>query len=386
VRTWAFIIFVSLFLLEGAQADAPASTQPSDEQTAFATRLEHAMNAGDEIEAESMFDYDAFFRRTTAGMTLTTKQATDYRQSHRPVFAFVPNVHKQGTTFHLLRIRYVNNDWRALYRTITPDGGFNYDEYVMVLNGQHQWRFADLYTIGLGELQSNIDRRLVNISMAAENHNFAQLSQYERDCLNNSDAFGKMAAEQQARDYEKELATYYSLPLSMRHSHLPMYMRLVASAQLLANKPEEFNAAAAEFQKLFPGGPCQDLIRYHMCIASKDYDHLYELLDRLQKYTGGDPYLLWIKGHYKILEGGDQNVAEARQLFRQAIQDEPTLSNPYFGLVDLALHDKDYKQTVSLLDTIQTNLGIRFRKLEQVSAYADFVKSDAYRKWHEHNP
>jgi len=81
------------------------------------------------------------------------------------------------------------------------------------------------------------------------------------------------------------------------------------------------------------------------------------------------------------LQGGSANLSAAQKEYDKAIALEPTLHEPYWELVYLSLQTKDFDRTVELLNRIQRELHVRIADLEKLPTYAEFVKSDAYRKW-----
>lgn len=64
-----------------------------------------------------------------------------------------------------------------------------------------------------------------------------------------------------------------------------------------------------------------------------------------------------------------------------AIEEEETLADPYWELIQYSLNEKAFDRTAELLTTLEQKLGFEFQDLTQVPAYQGFTKSEAYEKW-----
>ena len=155
-------------------------------------------------------------------------------------------------------------------------------------------------------------------------------------------------------------------------------MRLLA-----ASKEDEkvYLSAIDAFEKRFPNDPSLALVSIDGFVLKKQPRKAIASVEKLYRFIGGDPYLLLLQaGQYLELKEKDK----ARDFARRATEQEPSLSNGYDFLLGLTLEDKDYSETVRLLDLTEKNLQVDM--LEGVSKtreYAPFLESSVGKKWKE---
>ena len=104
-------------------------------------------------------------------------------------------------------------------------------------------------------------------------------------------------------------------------------------------------------------------------------------LDRLDEKLGGDPYLDQFRGNALKMQGRNQ---EARVKFRNVIKADPSLSDPYYLLLELELADKAYAEVTRLLIDFHRHAGMAYEDLKTEPLFAGYVQSDQYPKWLEY--
>jgi hypothetical protein len=129
-----------------------------------------------------------------------------------------------------------------------------------------------------------------------------------------------------------------------------------------------------------------DMISLGSLVDMKEWNRARQALDRLDQFTGGDAFIEYQRGEVNAGEGGAEGLKKAREDFERAVALEPDLEEPHWALVDLDLRAKDFQETARRLAAIEKNFDVEVDDLTEVELYADFVKSEPYRKWMESRP
>lgn len=368
----------------GAETTAGGS-EALDRGMELVRQLESAMNGRDAAAASALLDVDVLIDRTMAGLVTSP----EYRDRLRKTSAggaseFMTGVIKalgQNGSYHFLRLRHVNGETRALFRVLSKDGDLNYHDWVTGMDRQGRRRLDDVYISGAGELASQTVRRVVVAMDGAEPPWLDQVGGTDAARAATVKAMKQVIDDARIGKFEDALREYKVLPPALREDKSFMLLRVRLAQKLKAKQPGEYDAAIADFQRLFPGDPCLDLTSLDALLAAGQYRETLQSLDRIEAFVGTDAFLYYLRGRIYLKEGGSENLERARKLYRTAIDIEPTLHTPYWGLVTLSLKTKNFDETAACLDEIERKFRLRIKDLTTIPAYADFVKSDAYRKW-----
>jgi tetratricopeptide (TPR) repeat protein len=262
------------------------------------------------------------------------------------------------------------------------DSGLNYHDWVVAPNPQGVLKFNDVYVAISGELLSaTAHRAYIQGALAANPGLLDRLTGKDKELGDNFAKLAKMADASQAKQYQQVLDTYNTLPAAMQGEKSCMILRLVAAEQLREPSSDQYAAAMADYQRLFPGDPSVDLDCLDGLFFKKKFDDARTSIDGIDNFTGGDPYLQILRGATYKLEGGDRNLLRAKRCYQKAIDEEPTLADGYWSLVALSLDAHDYDETATLLTQIRQKLHMRINDLTKLPTYAGFVQSPAYTKW-----
>ncbi|MEJ7639603.1 MAG: hypothetical protein WKF75_16915, partial [Singulisphaera sp.] len=154
-----------------------------------------------------------------------------------------------------------------------------------------------------------------------------------------------------------------------------LLLRLQAAPNL---GDEEYTAVIEDFRKYHPDDPCLDILSIDTSILKKDYAKALASIDRLDKAVGGDPYLDSLRANV-YLDG--QKPDAARQAARRALEREPTLIDAYWSLVAISLKEREFAETLELLNAIGEKFDIVFEDLGTMPEYAEFVETPQYQQW-----
>ena len=377
-----FLALLGAILPRVLLAAAPAAQ--ADPAKDLARQLEAAVTAGDSAKTASLLDMDRLIDRTTSGVAAPEDFRTGFRDGMKKAQSPAGAIAKaaQGGTYKVLRVRQVNSERRVLCRMVLENGGLNYHDWVVGKDAQGKPTFVDIYVGITGELMSQTMRRLyVAASVQANPTWIERLTGSDKSYAANIDKIDQFNRDMQGGNSDAALADYKALPQDMRQNKYFLIMRLVAASRVQEQSPQGYQAAAADLQKLFPGDPSLDLVCLDGLVTDHKYAEARKGVDRLEKFTGGDAYLQFLRGNLYLMEGGDANFAAAKKSFRQSIATEPTLQQPYWGLVTLSLKTRNFDETAATLNEIERKLPLKIGDLQNVPDYAEFVKSPAYQKW-----
>lgn len=376
---------IALIVLLFSQVVVAQQKLPNQaEVVALARQLEVAINKGDVASAQDTLDVDALLDRVMAGVSAPVAFAAAFRSATHRNLSLMPDVIKtaKGGTYRFLRVRQINGQTRVLYRLLDAGGGVNYHDWIVVTDARGRVRFQDVYFALTGEDLSQSFRRVYIISAVQGNPTFLdKLTGADKQYAANLSTVFQMGRDVQGGNYSAALTSYQSLPQDLRENKSIMMMRLAAVSKLQDRQPQEYNAAMSDFRRLFPHDACLDLVCLDQLVEAGAYAEARRSIDRIEAFTGQDAYLDALRANMYRLQGGSANISAAQREFDKAIAAEPTLHEPYWGLVNLSLQNKDFDRTAELLDRIQRELHVGIADLEKLPTYAEFVKSDAYRKW-----
>ena len=364
------------------QADPAVSTE---EAKGLANKLLEMIKAQDIAGAEKLLDVDALFDRLSVGINLPADQKAGVKQGFaRSVVQAMDTIVKEGAqdSYHLLRVKQVNGETHLLFRLAPKTGGLNYNEWLVGKDAEGEIRFQDAYIAVTGEWLSQTMHRLALQMISASNSGFlSRLTGKDKQIAANNSTLVQMIQSSRSGNTRQVINLYKTLPTSMQEEKFCMILRLGATTKLQNELPNEYSAAVADYKRLFPGDPSVDIDCLDALLNAKQFAEARQSLDRINTFVGGDPFLLVVRGNTYEAEGGEANYAKAKECFQKAVAHEPTLRNAYWSLVTLSLKTKQYDQTAEVLTELQQKFHVKINDLTTIPLYADFVKSEEYKKW-----
>ncbi|MGH9887907.1 MAG: hypothetical protein ACREBE_20410, partial [bacterium] len=180
---------------------------------------------------------------------------------------------------------------------------------------------------------------------------------------------------QAANQPAQALKAWQQLPPSLQGSKNLLIQR-VNLARLVGEA--EYNEAVGAFSRAFPSDPSLDLIQVDVFMSKKQYPQAMAAIERIARTVGGDPYLDFLRGNVLYVM---KDFAKSRAALAAAIATEPTLLGPWWTLVTMAVEEKNHDETARLLTVLEKERGVEMGDLLGVEIYAEFAKSEAYKKW-----
>jgi thioredoxin-like negative regulator of GroEL len=178
-----------------------------------------------------------------------------------------------------------------------------------------------------------------------------------------------------AKKYQEGLTAYRQLPSRMKIDKNVLLVRL-SLAQNAGD--QEYSEAIQDVMTNYPNDPCADFVGIDSYLLRNEFAKALESLEHLDAAVGGDPYLKVMRANVFAKSG---NLIEARKACQKAIEEEPTLKEAYWSLVNVSLQEKKFDETVDLLTTLADKFQEEIGDLTNTPDYAEFVSSPEYQKW-----
>ncbi|HVS72994.1 MAG TPA: hypothetical protein VHQ47_17190 [Phycisphaerae bacterium] len=380
-RTLLALMLVSAALPAWGQA---ADVTPGDREVAeaFAKAV-----AGHDLEAANgCINGEALADRCTKGFAADPAFAQGFKKGVKQNLSDFtgPLVNKlpAGATYTLLRVRQRSGGVSALFRLHLPTGAINYHDWVIEKDSSGKHKFVDLYDAMKGEnLSATIHRLFVAAAIAGDKTANAGLSAREQEVVDALPKVREMYEKIASGDSAGALGIRDSLPSSVQQIKWVRVGRVLASTGAGVG-PGAAEDAMEDFQKAYPDDPAIDLIGLDFWWSRKDFARIYEAMDHLEAYTGGDPYLDFLRGNAYANDDKHPDRAAAKASYEKAAEADPPIEDAYWSLITLALQDKDFDGTAELLTAVERRCHVKIGDLTQNKVYAEFVKSPAYARWH----
>jgi hypothetical protein len=348
-----------------------------------ATDLDAAIMSGDSGRIVSMIDADALLKTVTAGVSAPQAFNDGFVRSMKTsgIGEIFAAVHKGKGNYRVLKVFVQDGKTQAICRLII-DGALNYHDWILARGPDGTIRATDVYIAVTGEyISQTLHRVYIMAAAAADTGIMSRLMGTDRAILDHASDLQAMTASLTSRRYQEVLDIYNRLPASLQREKAFFLQRLMASEKLNDAHPGIYPTAIADYEKAFPGDPSLDLVSIDGLLLAKDYPACRRSIDRLDQWTGSDPYLDVLRGGCDILEGSPARLARAKAEYEEGIAREPTLVQAYWGLVTASLKQKDFATTAATLTRIEKDLHIKLKDLRGSPIYGEFVKSDAYKEW-----
>ena len=224
-------------------------------------------------------------------------------------------------------------------------------------------------------LSETTHRGILPFATEASKSLLDKLTQQEGDYVKNVDKVRLFISHAQAREGARAMEIYDQFPDSLKTDKNILITRLAAARSL---GPEQEDAAIRAFRSACPHDPALDLLLIDSYFSHKQYAEVRASLDRLDQSVGGDPYLDVLQASSFLEEG---NTKSAKEYLRKAVAAEDSLVSAYFGLVVVALREKDFDETSRLLTVIGEKFPKKMPDLRRNPAYAQYIKSPQYEAW-----
>jgi tetratricopeptide (TPR) repeat protein len=363
-----------------APARAPSTVTDEAAYREVAARIQADVEAGDPVFLAKVMDHEALVSASVRGLQVSPEQMAWIRKAVNlnALGAPIAGAVKGGGTYRFLRLRQgPGGRPQALFRMLQPSGNFNFHEYALQRNATGAVHAVDLHILTSGEWHSESLRRgwVTAIAEGKAAAGLGRLVGVESDfakALPQITAINKLAQE---RQYKEALATVLQLPPSVQSGRSMLLQRMVFAQQV---GEREYDEAIAAFVRQFPDDVGISVALVGSYQNAGKYDLALSALERIHQAVGDDALLDSIRATILF---NKRQLPEAKAAAEVAIAREPQLADPYWTLIEISLSEKKHAETVRVLTAMEAATGQRPGDLEQQQPFADFVRSDEFKKW-----
>jgi len=272
---------------------------------------------------------------------------------------------KEEGSYTFLRVQA--EPLRARFRLLLPGGGVNYHDLTLTKRGK-RISIVDVYVYISGEALTVTLRRAFRMAVA---------SQTKGDGVFLRTA--KQFQQAQRLHAQGEHRRAYDLMCSLKGEWARTPSFLTVKVMVATEIDEEtLVKAVEEYERLLPDSPSLHLVMIDKLIVQEKWKEVFMRLDALDAVVGGDPYLKVLRANCHTLAGQPQ---KAKALLKKAAEEEPTLADAHYTLIDAALALEDWNLVSAELSLLERDFGVEWGDLSQVEGFQAYTKSDSYKKW-----
>ncbi len=390
IRILLLVLLLAPLSAAGQPAGTAAGTSPpSSFDTAeiafleqFGREMAAEIAAGSSALFDAAFDLERFARRVVEGIDIPTETREGFlegmlrgmRRSAGLLAGFL------GQPYEFLRIHPWEGTPTLLFRLRPSDGGFNYHAYRFELVSTREVTLYDLHVLAVGEPLSRTLRRLALPGLVQQDRSLLdRLLGRERSFVDNMNKFRDMGHKVQAGEYEAALRVHLELPRDMREDKTVRLLEMNALVQV-GGAEERYLEAIQQYREAFPDDPALPMIVLDYHIVTGDYDVAMGLIEEIEGWVGGDPYLDVMRVSAAFLGG---RAAEAVQRVVKYLARYPDDEEARWFQVSAALSAKDHAVVREGLEYLEAHFEYVFTEESMGGApeYADFLQSEEARRF-----
>jgi tetratricopeptide (TPR) repeat protein len=365
--------------------ETPRGEPAGDEEAkTFAETFAKSIARSDKQAIRAAIDAAAIFKRTMDGAGIPEEArggiesqfATILDPAIADFFGFGVPVVEKGSQFQLLHLRRANGEQHAIFRLVHANGSLTYYDCTLVRNANGKVLIDDVYSFEAGTSLADAVCRIVQFAMEKL---VPSPQSSGADGGNGTARLAVALTEMQQRckegQFQAALDIYEKLPENLQKEKAAMLTRIQAASRV---KGKPYDDAIRAYRKEYPNEPNLDLLMIDAYLEHKLYDRSLACIDGLDKTVGGDPYLDVLRAGVHRVKG---DRAAAKKCLSKAIAAEPDLPLAYRGLLSISLEEKKFSETSRLLTLLQKQFPDQMPAVASDPAYAEYVKSTAYRAW-----
>lgn len=348
----------------------------------FAASLESAVLEDDLDKLRQRIDWISIIKKAAAGLPLEPAVVDGFADQlmsglkGRGVDEQILDMVGHGGSYRFLNVRTEGDTARAMFRLVTPQGGFNYHEYHLEPSGDGLVA-SDVWIALSGEtLSQSIHRSMLTLFKVHPVKDGEALDEVDREYIKNLWRLEQIATLMRTKP-EDALHVMRQLPISLQKDKNILLARLTAAQAVSSN---QYMESLKAYRKAFPNDAASELVSIDFHVLAGDFKSALQCIDRLDELVGGDGYLGLLRSGVHLAANDLVNAISSCQA---AVQAEPGLSHAYWSLVRISLRERQYKLTSSLLTHLESRLGEKLGDLRGASEFRAFVESDEFDKWEQ---
>lgn len=345
-----------------------------DEAKAMAAEFEKAIAPCDPARVGELLDGDNLIRRAVQASDLPAglrRQLTSGGAGGSQIAGMLCQGMGADASYVLLRIREVNGQPQPIFRLISDDA-VNYHELALGKSKKdHKVRAVDIRVYATGDfLSESMAQMFEQAAAAMKNGGDPMRLKRTTDALNRA---------RQGGDPEEVRRLLAEMPAELRNTKPMRLAELMVGADL---DEATYTEIMERYRRDFPNDPSADVVSVDYFFLKKDIGKTVEVLDKLDRQVGGDPYLGVLRANAYLLDEEPAHVAAAVDAARKATEAEPTLEAAWWALTAALLTKKDHAALPPVVDTLRTKFqaDISPEAMAGNDLWTDYFASEAYKQ------
>lgn len=362
---------------------AAADAQLTQEQAeTFAQAWETAMQTDDVPAVNSLFDWDDLFQRVVGPLELPAAERGKFVQGMKggnpagQLTNQIAAVCQSGGSYRLVKVLRRDGRWHAVFRMMLPNQGMNYHD--IRLTSSNGKVIGDRLFVAINsEEMADTMRALAQPAM--QNRNLVgRLTGQQKAAAAAFDTTIALLTSIKSGQYQEAIRLYDQLPEASRANKSVMLGMITAQSQLDEAK---YLAAIDRYREAFPNDPSLGLVLLDAALLRQDWDLLELSRQKLNAWTGGDPYVDLLIG--TIYSQEPNKVQQALDLTKDIDPSTLGLPTAHYNKLTIALSGKDFATAVQQMKVLREEYDVEFEEesMRSEPLFAEFLESQEFRDW-----
>ena len=353
-----------------------------EEAELFAKQLVAAAQNDDVTAFMRLIDFKAIAEAAMAGFDISKKSKAQFHAGANPAYEqFCHQLHQNiaaGGGFDLVRINQRGNHYHLMLRVVDSEGGINYQD-VRLVKENDVLRGDQLFLASTGESWSDSIRMIVGSTLQSHSSFVGRLTGKDKQELKRIENLRSIRQAINAGETNQALRLIESLPPEDQQSKLVMNLRIEAVGFM----DDETLLEAIDAMRLsFPDDIASALVGLDAAFLREDDDLLMQSFQKIEKWTGGDPFLSLMVAAYRFDYGKEDEAVK----MIEGIDVEGlgmAMAHEYRYMVANGVGD--HAETARNLRILRDTYGYEYDDFSSYPGYEEFAASEEYRKFKEEN-
>lgn len=358
-------VLAPLLLLLALAPPLQADEITAKEAEEFGRALQKSLREGDLDAFAGRFDNRALVEGAVARVDAKPEDKAAFVRGALKSLDFgrqIAGAIQEEGSYTFLRVR--SDPLRVRFRLILPDSSLNYHDLTLARDASGRVRAADVYVFVLGEALSVTLRRAFRSGM-----------KHNRGFLREAEKFKRaqaLHAEQQHREAYELLNTLAGdWPKTPSVLALKIMVAVELDEETLVKATEDFEAA-------LPDSPALHLVLIDKLIVQKKWKEVFAHIEALDGLVGGDAFLKVMRANCYTLQG---KLPQAKAQLVKATQQEPTLLDAHYSLIDVALALEEWQLVSDQLTLVEREFAIEWGDLTQFEGFVPYTRTKEFQRW-----
>ncbi|MFT3712857.1 MAG: hypothetical protein QM817_34830 [Archangium sp.] len=301
--------------------------------------------------------------------------AQGFRQSFGALAAETGN----GGSVRWMRNVKIDGQSGVQLRVLYKGGAFNFVEFLVVKDGVGTLRIADFYDLANGSFRSE-DVRLLALPVLADLKldSLDRMLGKEQSLLKHIDSLQKINDASIKSDWEGVRTVWTGLPKEVQEHRL--FIKPYISA-LSSIDEAAYAKAMARYLTLYPDDAAAQVMGIDFYFLRKRWPDCLKAIAAVEKRAGADAWFDYLRG---AVLTEDKKLGEAKTSLEAAVKREPSLPEPYYSLIDLALLEKKFADAAKWMGACEKATGVSFDAHAQ--GFEEFLASKEGKAWDKAHP